>query len=88
MDLTTATNIAEIIASLAVVVSLVFVVREFRRNSRSANIARMAWAIDTALVRIPDASHGIASRPSQFIAKVDNILPWFERYSALQSVSR
>ena len=37
--------------------------------------------IDTALVRVPDASHGIASRPSQLIAKVANILAWFERYS-------
>jgi len=36
--------------------------------------------VDTALVRIPGASHGIASRPSQLIAKVDNILGWFERY--------
>ena len=36
--------------------------------------------IDTALVRIPEASHGIAARPSQLIAKVDNILAWFERY--------
>jgi len=36
--------------------------------------------IDAALVRIPDASHGIAGRPSQLIAKVDNILAWFERY--------
>ena len=36
--------------------------------------------IDTAMVRIPDASHGIAGRPSQLIAKIDNILAWFERY--------
>lgn len=36
--------------------------------------------IDTALVRVPEASHGIASRPSQLIAKVDNILGWFARY--------
>jgi dipeptidyl aminopeptidase/acylaminoacyl peptidase len=40
--------------------------------------------IDTALVRIPDASHGIAGRPSQLIAKVDNILAWFEMYDAVQ----
>ena len=37
--------------------------------------------IDTALIRIPEASHGIAGRPSHQIAKVDNILAWFERYS-------
>ncbi|MEO1251962.1 MAG: S9 family peptidase [Pseudomonadota bacterium] len=36
--------------------------------------------IDTALVRIPDAPHFIAGRPSQLIAKVDNILAWFARY--------
>ncbi len=36
--------------------------------------------IDTALIRIPGASHGIARRPSQLIAKVLNILAWFERY--------
>jgi len=36
--------------------------------------------IDTALVRIPESSHGIASRPSNQIAKVDNILAWFAKY--------
>ncbi len=36
--------------------------------------------IDTAMIRVPEASHGIAARPSQLIAKVDNILAWFERY--------
>ena len=36
--------------------------------------------IDTALIRVPGASHGIAGRPSHLIAKVDNILAWFERY--------
>ncbi len=36
--------------------------------------------IDAALVRIPDASHGIASRPSNLIAKVAHILAWFEKY--------
>ncbi len=37
--------------------------------------------IDTALVRIPGASHGIARRPSQLIAKVAHVLAWFERYA-------
>ena len=37
--------------------------------------------IDTALVRVPEASHGIANRPSHLIAKVDNILAWFKKYS-------
>ncbi len=36
--------------------------------------------IESALVRIPESSHGIASRPSNQIAKVDNILAWFSRY--------
>lgn len=36
--------------------------------------------VDTALIRIPGASHGIASRPSRLIAKVDNIMGWFEKY--------
>ena len=36
--------------------------------------------IDTVLVRIPGASHSIASRPSRLIAKVDNILGWFAKY--------
>jgi acylaminoacyl-peptidase len=36
--------------------------------------------IDTALVRIPGASHGIARRPSQLIAKVAHILQWFALY--------
>jgi acylaminoacyl-peptidase len=37
--------------------------------------------IDTALVRIPGASHSLAKRPSQLIAKVAAILEWFERHS-------
>jgi len=36
--------------------------------------------VDAMLVRVPGASHGIASRPSQQIAKVVYILEWFERY--------
>jgi acylaminoacyl-peptidase len=36
--------------------------------------------VDTALVRIPGASHGIAARPSQLMAKVAYILKWFEKY--------
>lgn len=36
--------------------------------------------VDTAMVRIPDASHGIAARPSHLLAKVANILDWFEKY--------
>ena len=36
--------------------------------------------IDSAMIRIPDTSHGIASRPSNLITKVDHILAWFEKY--------
>jgi len=36
--------------------------------------------VDTVLVRIPGASHEIASRPSQLIAKVAHVLAWFEKY--------
>jgi len=36
--------------------------------------------IDTMMVRIPEASHGMTARPSNLIAKVDNILAWFGRY--------
>ncbi len=38
--------------------------------------------VDTAMVRVPDASHGIAARPSHLIAKVAHVLAWFERYDA------
>ena len=35
--------------------------------------------VESALVRIPGASHGIARRPSQMMAKVLYVLGWFER---------
>ncbi len=34
--------------------------------------------IDTALVRIPDASHGMEGRPSHLVSKIAHILKWFE----------
>jgi dipeptidyl aminopeptidase/acylaminoacyl peptidase len=37
--------------------------------------------VDTALVRIPGASHGIAARPSRLMAKVAHVLGWFGRYA-------
>lgn len=37
--------------------------------------------VDTALVRVPGASHGIAGRPSRLIGKVEHILGWFEKYT-------
>ena len=36
--------------------------------------------IPTALVEIPEASHGIASRPSNLMTKVAHIVAWFEKY--------
>ena len=32
------------------------------------------------MVRVPDASHEIAAKPSNLMAKVGYILGWFERY--------
>ncbi len=37
--------------------------------------------VDTAMVRMPGASHSIYKRPSQLIGKVAAILEWFERHS-------
>ncbi|GAB2769093.1 S9 family peptidase [Actinomadura fibrosa] len=36
--------------------------------------------VETVLVEIPEASHGIAARPSNLITKVAHILAWFEKY--------
>jgi dipeptidyl aminopeptidase/acylaminoacyl peptidase len=36
--------------------------------------------VDTAMVRIPESSHHITARPSNLIAKVVNILGWFEMH--------
>ena len=36
--------------------------------------------VDTIMVRVPDSPHGIAGRPSRMIAKIENILAWFDKY--------
>ena len=36
--------------------------------------------VESMLVRIPGASHGIAARPSNLIAKVNAITAWFDKY--------
>ncbi|WP_083602070.1 S9 family peptidase [Thalassotalea hakodatensis] len=36
--------------------------------------------IDTVLVKVPGAPHGIAGKPSRMIAKIENTLAWFEKY--------
>ncbi len=41
--------------------------------------------IETVLVEIPGASHGIARRPSQLITKVAHTLAWFEKYRKKKS---
>ncbi len=44
--------------------------------------------VPTALVKVPDASHGgIAARPSQSAAKAAAILAWFDRYRGAGAVS-
>lgn len=36
--------------------------------------------VDTILIKVPGASHGIASKPSRMIGKVENIIAWFDKY--------
>ncbi len=36
--------------------------------------------VESAMVRIPGAGHGIANRPSNLVAKVSSILAWFDKY--------
>lgn len=39
--------------------------------------------IETVLVELPGASHGIAKRPSQLISKVAHTLAWFKQFNEL-----
>lgn len=36
--------------------------------------------VDTALVRIPGAPHGISNKPSRMISKIEHMLAWFRMY--------
>jgi dipeptidyl aminopeptidase/acylaminoacyl peptidase len=36
--------------------------------------------VEAAMVRIPDASHGIDARPSNLIAKIAHVLAWFAKH--------
>ena len=36
--------------------------------------------VETMLVRIPNSSHSIASKPSNLIAKVNSVLYWFDKF--------
>lgn len=41
--------------------------------------------VESAMVRIPKANHGIAARPSNLIQKIGNIMAWFEKYKKEES---
>ena len=43
--------------------------------------------VDSVLVKVPGSPHGIASKPSRMIGKVENILAWFKKYDSVQSQS-
>ncbi|MFZ8168845.1 prolyl oligopeptidase family serine peptidase [Alteromonas macleodii] len=43
--------------------------------------------VDSVLVKVPGSPHGIASKPSRIIGKVENILAWFKKYDSVQSQS-
>jgi len=36
--------------------------------------------VDSVMVRIPGAGHGIAAKPSNLVQKIGNILAWFDKY--------
>ena len=41
--------------------------------------------VDTGVVRLPGAFHNMSRRPSQLMAKVANVLAWFEKYRVRDS---
>ncbi|MFD3350436.1 S9 family peptidase [Alteromonas macleodii] len=43
--------------------------------------------VDSVLVKVPGSPHGIASKPSRMIGKVENILAWFKKFDSVQSQS-
>ncbi len=43
--------------------------------------------IDTAVIRLPGASHDMSRRPSQLMAKIANIVAWFDKYRAAPRTS-
>jgi len=43
--------------------------------------------IDTAVIRLPGASHDMSRRPSQLMAKIANIVAWFEKYRVMPAAS-
>ena len=51
-----------------------------RSRKAIANFKRRA--VDTLLVRVPDASHSLDHRPSQLNARIAYILAWFAKHDA------
>ena len=43
--------------------------------------------IDTAVIRLPGAFHDMSRRPSQLMAKIANIVAWFDKYRMTPSTS-
>ncbi|MDM7860745.1 S9 family peptidase [Alteromonas sp. ASW11-36] len=43
--------------------------------------------VDTILIKVPGASHGIASKPSRMIGKIESIIAWFEKYRTQNDAS-
>ena len=43
--------------------------------------------IDTAVIRLPGASHDMSRRPSQLMAKIANIVAWFDKYRMIPRAS-
>ena len=43
--------------------------------------------IDTAVIRLPGASHDMSRRPSQLMAKIANIVAWFDKYRTMPTTS-
>ena len=43
--------------------------------------------VETVMVQVPEAFHGIAARPSNLIQKVGHVLAWFDKYNVDDSAS-
>jgi hypothetical protein len=56
---------------------------DFRNRTALSGIEKLR-KMDTVLVRIPSASHSIASRPSRLVAKAAQVPSWFEQHGKSQ----
>ena len=61
MDLTAASTVAEVIASLGVLVTLVYIAREFHHNAERSKVDSMAKAIETQVIQFAN----LAREPAQ-----------------------